>query len=161
MSPHSLIFAKRLYPSLSQVVDLGSPAHSHANARGCSSQHAACPGGCGMKGHCVGGLRHPRCECEPGWAGPACASPTTPARFDAASYLKVALSFLPGPWVVKVQVRVRLHGARTGLLVQLAAHHGTAALTLHVRLTDALLRCCIPHFSSHIHLPTFLSFCSS
>lgn len=89
-----------------------------------------------MRGHCVGGLKHPRCECDPGWAGSGCAVPTTPARFDAASYFKVALSFSPGPWVVHVQVRVRLHGARTGLLVKLATHHSAASLTLHVRLTD-------------------------
>ncbi|XP_050715756.1 neural-cadherin-like [Eriocheir sinensis] len=116
-----------------QVLDLGALVHSHANVRGCRPQHAACPGGCGVRGHCVGGLKHPHCECDPGWAGPSCAAPTTPARLDSTSYFKVALSFSPGPWVVRVQVRVRLHGARTGLLVQLATHHSTATFTLHLQ----------------------------
>lgn len=129
-------FAICLYWTLSQVVDLGSPVHSHATAPGCHPQHTACPSGCGVRGRCVGGLRHPHCECEPGWAGLGCTAPTTPTRFDVASYVKVALSFSPGPWVVRVQLRVRLRGTPTGLLVQLATHHNTAALTLHVRLID-------------------------
>lgn len=58
--------------------------------------------------------------------------PTVPARLGTASYMKVALSFTPGQRVVRVQVRVKLRGAPTGLLLQLAAHHRASAFTLHV-----------------------------
>ena len=115
-----------------QLVDLGEVAHSYNSASGCSPQDTACLHDCGLQGRCVGGLQHPRCECDPGWTGSGCATPTIPARFSAASYLKVALSFSPEPWTVRVQVRVRLRGARSGLVLQLAARHHAAALTIHV-----------------------------
>lgn len=126
---------------LLQVVDLGEPVYSYASIGGCRPQDMACSShqvGCGPRGQCVGGLRRPRCECVPGWTGPDCASPTVPARLGAASYMKVALSFTPGQRVVRMQVRVRLRGTRSGLLLQLAAHHRAATLTLHVSLPDIL-----------------------
>lgn len=87
----------------------------------------------------MGGLRRPRCECDPGWTGLSCATPTVPVRLGVASYVKVALSFSPEPWTVRAQVRVRLRGAHSGMLLQLAAHHHAAALTLQVSLTSILL----------------------
>ncbi|KAK8374085.1 hypothetical protein O3P69_014994 [Scylla paramamosain] len=117
----------------SQMIDFGEPAYSHDSASGCLPQDAACAGGCGVRGRCVGGLVLPRCDCEPGWTGPHCASPTVPTRLGAASYMKVALSFTPNPRVIKLQVRVRLRGARSGLLLHLAAHHRAAAVTLHLK----------------------------
>ncbi|XP_063874461.1 putative neural-cadherin 2 isoform X1 [Scylla paramamosain] len=116
-----------------QVVDLGEVANSYDSAAGCPSQNAACPQHCGLRGQCVGGLQHPRCECDPGWTGSGCATPTVPARFKASSYLKVALSFSPDPWTVRVQVRLRLRGPRSGLVLQLAARHRAATLTLHLQ----------------------------
>lgn len=116
-------------------MDLGEPAYSHASVGGCQPQDAACsgsPGGCGLRGQCVGGLQQPLCECDPGWTGPGCTMPTVPARLGTASYMKVALSFTPGQRVVRVQVRVRLRGTPTGMLLQLAAHHRASAFTLHV-----------------------------
>ncbi|XP_050716089.1 putative neural-cadherin 2 isoform X2 [Eriocheir sinensis] len=120
----------------SQVLDLGEPVYNHATESGCRPQDVACsqgPGGCGLRGQCVGGLKQPRCECDPGWRGPGCSTPTVPARLGSASYMKVALSFTPGPRVVRVQVRVRFRGARSGLLLQLAAHHRAATYTLHLQ----------------------------
>nr|XP_027225657.1 uncharacterized protein LOC113817760 [Penaeus vannamei] len=70
-------------------------------------------------------VNKPECECLPGWAGPGCATPTPPVALGAASYVKVALSFTPSPWSVGVQLRVRTHGARDGLLLLLAAHPAT------------------------------------
>lgn len=122
-----------------QVVDLGNPVHSHASAGGCREQDEACPNRCGFRGQCKGGLRRPRCECDPGWTGRSCATPTVPVRLGVASYVKVALSFSPEPWAVRAQVRVRLRGAHSGMLLQLAAHHHAAALTLQVSLTSILL----------------------
>ncbi|XP_069937245.1 neural-cadherin-like, partial [Cherax quadricarinatus] len=119
-----------------QVVDLGQPADSQGSTSGCRLQETACPGGhggCGLRGECVGGLEHPHCECEQGWSGPDCATPTVPASLGKSSYMKVALSFRPAPLVLRVQLRVRTRGNRTGLLVHLAALHRTAAFTLHLR----------------------------
>lgn len=118
-----------------QVMDLGEPVYTHETESGCRSQDMACsqgPGGCGLRGQCVGGLQQPLCECDPGWTGPGCATPTVPARLGSTSYMKVALSFTPGPRVIRVQVRVRFRGDRSGLLLQIAAHHHTALFTLHV-----------------------------
>ena len=119
---------------LVQLVDLGEVANSYGSAASCPLQNTACRQYCGLRGRCVGGLHHPRCECNPGWTGSGCSTPTVPARFKVSSYLKVALSFSPDPWTVHVQVRLRLRGARSGLVLQLAARHRAAALTLHVRL---------------------------
>lgn len=125
------------YSSL-QLIDLGEPAYNHASAGGCRSQDTACPGGCGVRGHCVGGLEQPHCECDAGLTGPECSFPTVPARLGAASYVKVALSFTPGPQILRLQVRVRMRGAHTGLLLHLASHHRASAFTLHVRLISPL-----------------------
>ncbi|XP_050738703.1 putative neural-cadherin 2 isoform X2 [Eriocheir sinensis] len=119
-----------------QVVDLGNPVHSHASAGGCREQDEACPSRCGFRGQCMGGLRRPRCECDPGWTGLSCATPTVPVRLGVASYVKVALAFSPEPWAVRAQVRVRLRGAHSGMLLQLAAHHRAATLTLQVSLVS-------------------------
>lgn len=125
-----------------QMVDLGEPPYSHGSVGGCHLQDMACSssfGGCGERGHCTGGLQQPWCECAAGWTGPRCATPTLPARLGSASYMKVALSFTPGLRVMQMQVRVRFRGARTGMLLQLAAHHRAAALTLHVSVFHSSL----------------------
>ncbi|KAG7168189.1 neural-cadherin 2-like 6, partial [Homarus americanus] len=123
-----------------QLVDLGEPAYSRESSPGCLPQESACPGGlggCSVRGECVGGLRRPECECEPGWTGSGCNTPTVPAALGKASYMKVALSFTPAPRVLRVQVRLRTRGARHGLLLHLAAHHHSAAFTLHLRSSVA------------------------
>ncbi|KAG7168236.1 Neural-cadherin-like 10, partial [Homarus americanus] len=117
----------------SQLVDLGEPAYSLGSEGGCHLQEAACPGSCGHRGQCVGGLNHPDCECEPGWAGPSCASPTVPATLGSASYVRLTLSFIPGPRVVTAQLRLRTRGARHGLLLHLATQQQLTALTIHLR----------------------------
>ncbi|XP_042879004.1 neural-cadherin-like, partial [Penaeus japonicus] len=119
-----------------ELQDLGSPAESHGSVGGCLPQESACrerASECGLRGACAGGLRQPECECLPGWAGPGCATPTPPVALGPSSYVKVALSFTPSPWSVRVQLRVRTLGASDGLLLMLAAHHRHAALTLRLR----------------------------
>ncbi|XP_069945615.1 putative neural-cadherin 2 isoform X3 [Cherax quadricarinatus] len=119
-----------------QLVDLGEPAFSQGSMGGCSLQDAACEGGvggCGVRGRCVGGIKHPECECEAGWAGSGCSTPTVPSFLGWASYMKAALSFLPPPRAVSAQVRVRTRGVAQGLLLRLSAHHGAAAFTIHLR----------------------------
>lgn len=119
---------------LLQVQDLGQPPNAHATVGGCRQQERACAGGCGLRGLCVGGLKESRCECEAGWGGHRCATPTVPSALGSSSYMKVALSFAPTPTALSVQVRVRTRGARDGLLVRLAAHRPPAALTLQVSI---------------------------
>ncbi|XP_071536735.1 putative neural-cadherin 2 isoform X2 [Panulirus ornatus] len=119
-----------------KVVDLGEPAYSQGSTGSCHPQDTACFGGlsgCGLHGHCVGGLVQPHCECGPGWAGPGCAMRTVPASLGKSSFMKVALSFTPAPHVLSVQLRLRTRGARHGLLLHLAAHHHAAAFTLHLQ----------------------------
>lgn len=127
--------------ALLQLVDLGEPSYSRNSRGGCLPQESACPGGlqggCGYRGHCVGGLNHPECECEAGWMGPGCATPTVSSTLGKWSYMKVALSFTPDPLILKVQLRVRTRGEPNGVLIHLAAqqHHTAdppATFTLHV-----------------------------
>lgn len=121
--------------ALLQLVDLGEPAYSVGSRSGCGPQSGACAGGtgvCGHHGECVGGLNQARCECQAGWSGPACSIPTLPVTLSRNSYLKMALSFTPAPRTLKVQLRVRTRGPRSGHLVHLAAHHRSAAFTVHV-----------------------------
>ncbi|XP_042868844.1 putative neural-cadherin 2 [Penaeus japonicus] len=126
----------------SQLVDLGEPPNSHASAPGCRPQEEACMGvlreSCGLRGTCTGGLKSPRCDCESGWTGDGCSTPTVPALLGASSYMKVALSFTPtappeeAGRAVGVQLRLRTRGARDGLLIQLSSHHRRATFSLHV-----------------------------
>ncbi|XP_069955275.1 putative neural-cadherin 2 [Cherax quadricarinatus] len=116
-----------------QLTDLGSPPHAHNTAHGCRPQQQACVGGCGLQGHCVGGLHRPQCQCPPGWAGKHCTTPTTPVTLRQASYMKVALSYTPMARTVTAQVRVRMTTARHGLLLRLAQEQHSAALSIHVR----------------------------
>ncbi|XP_037789239.1 neural-cadherin-like [Penaeus monodon] len=119
-----------------QLVDLGEPPYSQGSTAGCQPQETACGskrGSCGLRGECVGGLERPECECEPGWAGPECGVPTVPASLGSSSCMKMALSFTPGPRVVKMQLRVRSRGARDGLLLHLAAQQRNTGLTLRLR----------------------------
>lgn len=122
-----------------QLVDLGEPACSRGSTPGCHPQQAAChsmggeSGGCGYRGTCVGGLRHPECQCESGWGGVGCDTPTTPATLGQNSFMKVALSFTPPPNHLTVQVRVRSRTREaSGLVFHVTAQHNKAAFTLHV-----------------------------
>ncbi|KAK4315393.1 hypothetical protein Pmani_013310 [Petrolisthes manimaculis] len=123
-----------------QLVDLGEPASSRGSTAGCQPQEEACHSmggkgrGCGYRGTCVGGLRHPECQCEAGWGGVGCDTPTTPATLGQSSFMKVALSFTPPPSLLTVQSRVRSRARdATGLLFHITAQHNKAAFTLHLR----------------------------
>lgn len=88
---------------------------------------------CGYHGECVGGLNEPHCDCHSGWSGPSCSTPTVPVTMGKSSYLKMALSFTPASRELKVQLRIRTRGPRSGFLVHLAAPHRSASFTLHLR----------------------------
>lgn len=115
-----------------QLVDLGEPAYSKGSHKECQPQEDACPETCGYQGRCVGGFHYPRCECNPGWTGPACNMPTTPATLGSSSYAKLALSSPPGPYVVMAQLRLRTRNVLNGPLLHLAATQPPASFTLHV-----------------------------
>ena len=62
---------------------------------------------CGEHGRCVGSLRNPSCECNPGWTGQDCRHETMPTTFEPQSYVKYALSFEPDRFTTEVQLRFR------------------------------------------------------
>ena len=62
---------------------------------------------CGEHGRCVGSLRNPSCECNPGWTGQDCSHETMPTTFEPQSYVKYALSFEPDRFTTEVQLRFR------------------------------------------------------
>ncbi|ROT64423.1 putative neural-cadherin isoform X3 [Penaeus vannamei] len=101
---------------LLQLINLGEPAYSSGSERGCTPQAAVCRekvGDCGFRGRCVGGLDHPECQCDPGWAGPGCSTPTEPISFGRDSYMKVATPVTLDPYAVTAQLRVRARAGRT------------------------------------------------
>ncbi|XP_076032740.1 neural-cadherin-like isoform X2 [Oratosquilla oratoria] len=111
------------------LVDLGSPAHSHGSYQGCALQDEACPSGCGFHGLCDGGLHSPVCNCDPGWSGTDCSLQTVPASLGNGSYVKMALSFTPGPYKASMQIRLRTR-QRQGDILQLSSEHQASSFTL-------------------------------
>lgn len=62
---------------------------------------------CSEHGSCVGSMVEPRCECNPGWSGGDCLTPTIPTTFRPQSYVKYALSFDADKFMTKIQLRFR------------------------------------------------------
>ncbi len=109
----------------SKLYDLAEPGLFRYSKPGCTPVEEACnanfPGSgslvgvggggssrCGEHGTCVGSLRQPTCECNPGWTGQDCSVETMPATFDPQSYVKYALSFEPDRFTTEIQLRFRL-----------------------------------------------------
>lgn len=140
--PFVIHWASNCFVASLQLVDLGEPAASEGSVGGCRPQEEACLGaipGCGRRGRCVGGLEQPECECEPGWSGLGCKTPTDPVALGRASFVKVALSFTPAPHVLTLQLRMRTRGARDGLLVRVNTHQEDVGLAMHVIPLRSLL----------------------
>ncbi|XP_069186784.1 putative neural-cadherin 2 [Procambarus clarkii] len=119
-----------------QLVDLGEPSYSTQSAKGCGHQEDACRNGpvsCGVRGQCVGGIESPKCDCQPGWMGHDCATPTVPVSLGEDSFAKVALSFTPDPYDITLQLRMRTRGHPNGLLMQLSTSKQSHALKLYAR----------------------------
>ncbi|XP_069195841.1 putative neural-cadherin 2 [Procambarus clarkii] len=72
---------------------------------------------------CQGSPGSLRCECLPGWAGPGCATPTTPTTFLHNSYVKLTLSFTPLGYTTTISLRFRTR-RRGGELVVMTSQHG-------------------------------------
>ena len=73
----------------------------------CNANFPGSGGRCGEHGTCVGSLRQPTCECNPGWTGQDCSHETMPSTFDPQSYVKYALSFEPDRFTTEIQLRFR------------------------------------------------------
>ena len=105
--PRNIVHNSKLY-------DLAEPGLFRYSKPGCLTTENACnanfPAGgtrCGEHGTCVGSLRQPTCECNPGWTGQDCSHETMPSTFDTQSYVKYALSFEPDRFTTEIQLRFR------------------------------------------------------
>ncbi|XP_042237551.1 putative neural-cadherin 2 isoform X1 [Homarus americanus] len=116
----------------SQLVDLGSEVLSRASSPGCVAADCLSSGlYCGLHGRCQGSPGSLRCECQPGWSGPGCATPTTPTTFLLNSYVKLALSFTLLGYTTSISLRFRTW-RRRGQLVALASQHGRDSWSVEV-----------------------------
>lgn len=96
----------------SKLYDLAHPGLSRNSVAGCPQTEEVCNQGentarCWEHGTCVGSFSEARCQCRPGWTGPACATPTIPTTFRPQSYVKFALSFEPDRFSTQIQLRFR------------------------------------------------------
>ncbi|XP_067623205.1 neural-cadherin isoform X2 [Eurosta solidaginis] len=101
----NLVFNSKLY-------DLAHPGLSRNSVTGCQQTEEVCSQSeqtarCWEHGNCVGSLSEARCQCRPGWTGPACNIPTIPTTFKQQSYVKYALSFEPDRFSTQMQLRFR------------------------------------------------------
>ncbi|XP_071534605.1 putative neural-cadherin 2 isoform X2 [Panulirus ornatus] len=89
-----------------ELIDLGRNVLSHRSAPGCPSIDCTSHGlDCGVHGRCQGSPGQLRCECQLGWEGQGCATPTVPAAFQVNSYVKLALSFTPLAYTTTLHLR--------------------------------------------------------
>ncbi|XP_073827124.1 neural cadherin isoform X2 [Musca autumnalis] len=96
----------------SKLYDLAHPGLSRNSVAGCPQTEEVCAQSeqtarCWEHGNCVGSLSEARCQCRPGWTGPACNIPTIPTTFKQQSYVKYALSFEPDRFSTQIQLRFR------------------------------------------------------
>ncbi|XP_045534193.1 neural-cadherin isoform X1 [Papilio machaon] len=96
----------------SKLYDLAHPGLSRNSVAGCPQTEEICnqadtTSRCWEHGTCVGSFSEARCQCQPGWTGPACNLPTTPTSFRPQSYVKFALSFEPDRFSTQIQLRFR------------------------------------------------------
>lgn len=102
----------------SKLYDLAHPGLSRNSVAGCPQTDEICNNQestfrCWEHGTCVGSFTEARCQCNPGWTGPGCMTPTIPTTFKPQSYVKYALSFEPDKYSTQVQLRFRtreVHG---------------------------------------------------
>ncbi|XP_048509175.1 neural-cadherin isoform X2 [Athalia rosae] len=102
----------------SKLYDLAHPGLSRNSVAGCPQtdeicNHQEATFRCWEHGTCVGSFSQARCQCNPGWTGPGCMTPTIPTTFKPQSYVKYALSFEPDKYSTQIQLRFRtreVHG---------------------------------------------------
>ena len=94
---------------------------------------------CGEHGTCVGPLRSPTCECNPGWTGQDCSHETMPSTFEPQSYVKYALSFEPDRFTTEIQLRFRTREEH-GELFRVSDQHNREYGILEVSNYSAVVR---------------------
>lgn len=126
----------------SKLYDLAHPALFRNSVPGCPQTEDVChqselTGRCWEHGTCIGSFFDALCECDPGWTGPACLSPTIPTTFKPQSYVKFALSFEPDRFSTQLQLRFRTREP-VGELFRVSDQHSREYGILEIR--DARLR---------------------
>ncbi|XP_017771131.1 PREDICTED: neural-cadherin [Nicrophorus vespilloides] len=96
----------------SKLYDLAHPGLSRNSVSGCPQTEEVCgksdaTSRCWEHGTCVGSFNEAKCQCRPGWTGPACTIQTIPTSFKPQSYVKYALSFEPDRFSTQIQLRFR------------------------------------------------------
>ncbi|KAG7163365.1 neural-cadherin 2-like 1, partial [Homarus americanus] len=115
-----------------QLVDMGEAVLARHSSPGCSAADCLSAGlHCGLHARCHGSPRSLRCECQPGWAGSGCATPTTPTNFQVNSYVKLALSFTPLGYTTTITLRFRTR-QQQGQLIGLSSQSGQDHFTLQL-----------------------------
>ena len=145
----------------SKIYDLAEPGMFQNSQPGCAPLDELCAGneisgpgviylgrpswsGCGEHGTCTGSLSEPRCECRPGWTGPACNQETVPATFNPQSYVKYALSFEPDRFLTSIQLRFRTreeHGELFRVSDQHAREYGILEVIFQKNFSDQKFIC--------------------
>jgi len=127
----------------SKLYDLADPGLFRYSKPGCVPVEDACAQSllnnkCGEHGQCVGPLRSPTCECNPGWTGQDCSHETMPSTFEPQSYVKYALSFEPDRFTTEVQLRFRTREEH-GELFRVSDQHNREYGILEVSSKNVLL----------------------
>uniref|UniRef100_A0A8B9VJF9 Neural-cadherin n=1 Tax=Anas zonorhyncha TaxID=75864 RepID=A0A8B9VJF9_9AVES len=119
----------------SKVYDLEHPAESLNSAPGCVLTDEMCQSAgvasCGAHGKCVGGWDFFRCDCSPGYAGPACDKVLPEWAFGRDSWIHYEPRSTRSARSTRVRLMVRTRISRSTLL-SLASADGSAYMRLEV-----------------------------
>ncbi|NXN66336.1 CADN protein, partial [Himantopus himantopus] len=119
----------------SKVYDLEHPAESLNSAPGCVLTDEICQSGgmasCGVHGKCVGGWDFFRCDCSPGYAGPACEKVLPEWAFGRDSWIHYEPRSIFRTHSTQIQLMVRTRISHSTLL-SLASADGNGYIQLEV-----------------------------
>ncbi|XP_010150049.1 PREDICTED: neural-cadherin-like, partial [Eurypyga helias] len=119
----------------SKVYDLEHPAESLNSAPGCVLTDGMCQSGgtasCGIHGKCVGGWDFFRCDCSPGYAGPACEKVLPEWAFGRDSWIHYEPRSIVSTRSTQIQLMVRTRISHSTLL-SLASEDGNGYIRLEV-----------------------------
>ncbi|XP_026817887.1 neural-cadherin isoform X2 [Rhopalosiphum maidis] len=120
----------------SKLYDLANPGLTRNSVAGCPQTEDLCMQlvghRCSEHGSCVGSMVEPRCECNPGWSGADCLTPTIPTTFRPQSYVKYALSFDADKFMTKIQLRFRTREEH-GELFRVSDQHNREYAILEIK----------------------------
>ncbi|KAJ8965456.1 hypothetical protein NQ317_001461, partial [Molorchus minor] len=121
----------------SKLYDLAHPGLSRHSDPGCPQTEEICKRSdtttkCSERGTCVGSLNEAKCQCRPGYTGPACKIPTIPTSFKPQSYVKYALSFEPDRFSTQIQLRFRTREEH-GELFRVSDQHNREYAILEIK----------------------------